>query len=404
MATPTSTETKASGAAANTVTLEHINVPPAQTWNYLRVNETSIEVPRVRGGEANLPTRLTNIETAIGNDATAWIDSAIYEPRLISVPANEQLEEPVLVEVESDRGELSSTGVVLHEGSRASVIVIVADTDRTAAGELDERAAESGHDVMVPEVGKSIAENVPEPVSGSQVRISLDRRAHVDVYEYVLTPDTCRHIESLAIELGEEASADVHQYLLGGKFTAAGVACNLKGDRSNFELTTRYFVDGGEKLDMNYLARQRGRSTRVNIDASGVVSEHAEKTLCDTIDLVCGCKGSRGDENETVVLTGEHMVNRSLPTILCDEEDVEGNHGATIGSMSAEQLQYLLDRGLTTEEAEELFADAIMDDAAMHAPIVKVREAVMKRAAQIQGDAKISDLSEVIDEMTGLEA
>lgn len=378
------------------VTLSKVNVPPAQTWNYLKINGISLEVPAVTGGEGNLPDRLTRIETGIGDAATAWIDSAVPEPRLISVPARTDLDEPILIEVESDRGELASTGVIVHEGAHATIVVVAADTERAAAGMTDERAAQSGIEAVVAEPGKAVPET-DKPISASLLRISADRNAKVDVYEYVAVPTNCRHIEGAAIEADDDASIEVHQYLLGGGTVAAGLAVTQRGARSSFKLDTHYLVHENELLDMNYVARVRGRNARTRIDASGVLSDGAEKTLRDTIDLICGCKGAKGDENETVVVTGDNIVNRSLPVILCDEEDVQGNHGATIGSMSVDQLQYLRDRGLTTDEAEELFGRAVVDDAALNAPVKAARDAVLSRAAELIGDEAAADLIEIFE-------
>ena len=52
-----------------------------------------------------------------------------------------------------------------------------------------------------------------------------------------------------------------------------------------------------------------------------------------------------------LVLGDEQVVNKTMPVILCDEDDVAGNHGATIGSVSPEQIDYLMDRGLSRREA-----------------------------------------------------
>ena len=275
-------------------------------------------------------------------------------------------------------------------------MVVAADTERAAAGMTDERAAQSGIEAVVAEPGKAVPET-DKPISASLLRISADRNAKVDVYEYVAVPTSCRHIEGAAIEADDDASIEVHQYLLGGGTVAAGLAVTQRGARSSFKLDTHYLVHENELLDMNYVARVRGRNARTRIDASGVLSDGAEKTLRDTIDLICGCKGAKGDENETVVVTGDNIVNRSLPVILCDEEDVQGNHGATIGSMSVDQLQYLRDRGLTTDEAEELFGRAVVDDAALNAPVKAARDAVLSRAAELIGDEAATDLIEIFE-------
>ena len=137
---------------------------------------------------------------------------------------------------------------------------------------------------------------------------------------------------------------------------------------------------GSEQLDVNHLARQRGRNTRSEIVTSGVLADSAKKTMRETIDLIHGAKGATGNEIETVLVTGDNIVNKTLPTILCDEDDVAGNHGASIGSVSPEQLGYLADRGISTTEAEALFARAIFDDAVIHAPEAISRAAALSRA------------------------
>ena len=44
----------------------------------------------------------------------------------------------------------------------------------------------------------------------------------------------------------------------------------------------------------------------------------------------------------------------SVPLILCAEEDVEGNHGASIGQLDEDILFYMNSRGLSRAEAELL--------------------------------------------------
>jgi Fe-S cluster assembly scaffold protein SufB len=52
----------------------------------------------------------------------------------------------------------------------------------------------------------------------------------------------------------------------------------------------------------------------------------------------------------------EELVNKTIPLILCDEEDVEGAHGASIGKLSEEVLFYLRARGLSDEAIYSLMA------------------------------------------------
>jgi hypothetical protein len=65
-----------------------------------------------------------------------------------------------------------------------------------------------------------------------------------------------------------------------------------------------------------------------------------------------------GAETEDVLLLGETVVNKTVPLILCAEEDVKGSHGATIGQLDEEMLFYLGSRGISEEKAVDLMAGA----------------------------------------------
>ena len=112
-----------------------------------------------------------------------------------------------------------------------------------------------------------------------------------------------------------------------------------------------------------------------------MLAGRSSKTLRGTIELVHGCKGSVGSEQETVLLADERVVNRTVPVILCDEDDVAGNHGATIGHIRPEQLLYLASRGISPDDAERLFITATYQGAAIDAPDERTRTAVARLAA-----------------------
>ena len=71
--------------------------------------------------------------------------------------------------------------------------------------------------------------------------------------------------------------------------------------------------------------------------------------------------GSVGSENETVLLLGEDAENKTVPVILCAEENVEGSHGATIGELDADTLFYFASRGIDRAAAEAILARAAVE-------------------------------------------
>lgn len=354
-------------ATAATTTLSHINVPAAQTWNYLRINDITMTVPTpTTKGEVltRLPHLFDTVETGIGEEAARWLVSCAGDSRYVEVKASDRQSGPIVVEIDTDAGDIRDTGILVREGADATVVVAV-------HGEGD----------------------VPT-TSASLVRIVAERGAHVSLVEVVAAGEAAQHLEGVGITAAQGATVEVRQYALGGQKVAMGICTNLAETGARLTHDMRYLARGTEVLDVNHLVRQRGRVTRADVTTSGILADSARKTMRETIDLVHGAKGAAGNEIETVLVTGDQVVNKTLPTILCDEDDVAGNHGASIGSVSPEQLAYLADRGISDDEAEALFSRAIFDDAVIHAPEAISRNAALRRAERVLGEEIARDVAE----------
>ena len=91
---------------------------------------------------------------------------------------------------------------------------------------------------------------------------------------------------------------------------------------------------------------------------AGVLTGNADKILRGTIDFRRGAKRGVGHESEDVLLFSPHARNRTAPLILCGEEEVEGQHAASIGRLDEAKLYYLRSRGLSEAQARRLMVDA----------------------------------------------
>lgn len=217
-------------------------------------------------------------------------------------------------------------------------------------------------------------------LAGSTMRVFAGERASVNITVYVCAGAQTTVIEDAGMVLAEDARVRVRHVVLSGQVSVTGLAADLRGERSRIDIDTRYVAAGSEQRDFNYVIRHRGRKTVSNMDANGVLAGQARKCLRGTIELIRGAKGAAGNERETVLLASEGVDNKTVPTILCDEDDVAGNHGATIGHVRPEQLFYAACRGLSAEQTEALFMRSKFEDAWMSAPTDAARAAVARVA------------------------
>ena len=352
-----------------TIKLNRVNVPLAQTWNKLRINSITLEVPRpLSKGEVyqRVPRLFDDVDAGLGPEATQWLIDACNDSDYVEVPTGTATEGPILIYVAGDEGQIADVAIHVREGAVARVCMVASSTEGA------------------------------EKTSASLVRIICEDNACVEVSQVVAVDAAHQHVSGLGIKLGEHARAEVRQYFLGGGRVAAGFATELAGHGSVLDEACRYAAADTEVIDLNHLARARGRNTRETMIAQGYLGDSARKALRQTIDLVHGARGSVGNESDTTIVTGDGVINKTLPTILCDEDDVQGNHGATIGSVSAEQLGYLACRGLAQDEAEQLFVRAIYEDALMHAPCAEARTAVLAGAERRLGTDIAAEMNETL--------
>ena len=336
------------------ILINRANVPAAQTWNRLRANSLSVTVPdHADAGKVYLPLpRLfERIECGMGQEVTDYVESQAFKSDFYNVPARTKREEPIVVAVSAAQNQCANTGIIVREGAEATVVIAAFAGD--ADGDVP-TGSDANDDAL--------------PTSAALTRVVVEAGAKLHLIEMLGVNEGQQHLESVGLEIHQDAAVDVKQYALGGSTIGLGLTANLVGARARLDLNNRYHATHEETLDINHLVRMRGTSTRAQLTESGVLNEAAKKTLRATIDLVRGAKDAQGNEIETVMILGDDVVNKTMPVILCDEDDVAGNHGATIGSVSPEQLDYLAARGLSRQAAEQLFIRALFEDAIINAP------------------------------------
>lgn len=338
------------------VLIDRANVPAAQTWNRLRANSLSVTVPNHADAGTvylPLPRLFERIECGMGQEVTDYVESQAFKSDFYNVPAHTRREDPIVVAVSAAQNQCANTGIIVREGAEATVVIAA------FAGDVDGDAP-TGSDAN--------ASGGALPTSAALTRIVVEAGAKLHLIEMLGVNEGQQHLESVGLEIHQDAAVDVKQYALGGSTIGLGLTANLVGARARLDLNNRYHATHEETLDINHLVRMRGTSTRAQLTESSVLNEEAKKTLRATIDLVRGAKDAQGNEIETVMILGDDVVNKTMPVILCDEDDVAGNHGATIGSVSPEQLDYLAARGLSRQAAEQLFIRALFEDAIINAP------------------------------------
>ncbi len=374
-----------------------VNPLPAPTWNWLRVNDTDIRVeeePMEAVCIVNLlgeisdsamleeedVEKLLSAESGMGKEFAGWIAGCPVDPVVLTTTVGMKPEKPAVLDYYSTPGAMTAARcqLVARKGSEMTVVMRISGKSAWDLGTLwDEKLGDMAEQ-------EAETEESVEASLASETRILVEDGAKVHLVQICDPGEKLSVYSDVAAVLGEDSEFTLLQITLGRENTLFGAAADLRGDRSRLKIDAAYNAAKDQQVDINYVARHRGVNTESEIKVDGVLRAGAKKAFRGTIDFIRGCSGSKGDEREDVLLLDEDVVNRTVPLILCTEEDVEGSHGATIGDLSEESLYYFRSRGISDEAAYQLLADGRMAAALRKIPVKEIRDELLAAYGEVE--------------------
>lgn len=339
-----------------------LNPLPVLTWNWLRMNKAAFSE------EAEFATKPATLETsglpagatftsgnapqaqeaaapngaqipgAMGKDFDALLEQNAAPTATLELKDGFNQSEAIFVRAKLDDGAASFQRLIVKAGDNVEANVII-----------EWAGAQSGAD------GKQADKNA-RGLNAFQTKIEAGRDSKIRVATVQLLPKGFVHVNDIGTAAGENSTVQISQLELGAKKIYQGIRSALSQTRAAFIHNAAYCLDKDRELDMNFIAEQTGRDTQSLMNVYGTLKDSAKKTYRGTIDFKRGCAGSVGNETEDVLLLSQDVVNKSIPLILCDEEDVQGEHGATIGRLDESVLFYMNARGVSLEEAQKMMA------------------------------------------------
>ena len=168
----------------------------------------------------------------------------------------------------------------------------------------------------------------------------------------------------IAIENDVEKNAQLTHNLieLGGKNKISNYYSTLSGDYSKNILKNIYLGTNNDLIDINYNIEILGKNAKCNIESQGAITDLSKKNFKGTIDFKKGSCKSEGTENENCMILSNKAKSKSLPMLLCHEEDVNGEHGVSSGKLDESKLFYIMTKGISYNDAKKLIVKANFDE------------------------------------------
>lgn len=187
-----------------------------------------------------------------------------------------------------------------------------------------------------------------------QTKILVKEGARLNLIKLQNNGEMCQYVDETLIQVEDRASINIIDLQLGSEKMIVNYHANLQGYESQCFVNSLYIASENKGIDLSFTANHMGKKTQSNIMGKGVLSGQAKKVFRGTLNFERGSTKSVGKEEESVLLLSEHVKSDSIPALMCSEDDVIGEHGASIGQIDDNQLFYLMSRGLSETEAKLL--------------------------------------------------
>ena len=289
------------------------------------------------------------IRTGMGIDVDELMISVGAKCDIYTVEENVKVSEPVIIEYKMKDGEGCISSQVIHAKKGSEINVILAyESEKDFGG-----------------------------FHGISTRLLAEEDAKINLYKIQMLGDKFIHFDDIGGACFKGGAIGVTTLELGAKKAWTGCLVNLVEKEAELISNMGYLVRYDNFLDVNYIADQRGKNTNSVMHAKGVLMDSATKVFRGTIDFKNGSSGSAGDEQEDTLMLSPDVINRSMPVILCQEEDVDGRHGATIGQLGEDLLFYMQTRGIDEENAKRMMIRARLDSVARTIPDKELEQRVI---------------------------
>ena len=244
--------------------------------------------------------------------------------RVVDVPAEAELTEPVRVRLIGDRRETVHGHVLVRVGAFAKVTIVVGHKGSTDYTELVSVVAGDGANVTV-----------------------------VSLQDW---EDDTHHLAQHDVVVGRDATVRHIAVTIGGGIVRMNTNASYAGPGGSFEGLGVYFADAGQHLEHRLFVDHEAPHCSSNVEYKGALQgETAHTVWVGDVLIRAAAEGTDTYElNRNLVLTDGARAD-SVPNLEIETGEIVGaGHASTTGRFDDLQLFYLQSRGIDADTARRL--------------------------------------------------
>lgn len=201
------------------------------------------------------------------------------------------------------------------------------------------------------------------------VEIVVEKNAHV---RYTTIQNWSNNILNLVTQrarVGENGFMEWVDGNIGSMTTMKYPACILEGDYARGSTITIAVAKKGQYQDSGARMIHIGKHTSSNIVSKSVVSQGGVANFRGTVRMHENAQGSKSHVECDTLILDDISRSDTIPHNQIKNDDSFIEHEATVSKINADQLFYLMSRGLSEKEATQMIIMGFIDPFAKELPM-----------------------------------
>jgi Fe-S cluster assembly protein SufB len=196
------------------------------------------------------------------------------------------------------------------------------------------------------------------------------------IFNFVTKRGDCR---------GARSKISWTQVETGSAITWKYPSCILRGDDSRGEFYSIAISNGYQQVDSGTKMLHLGANTSSRVISKGIAAGHSQNTYRGQISAHRKAVNARNFTNCDSLLIGNKCGAHTVPYIEAKNSSALFEHEATTSKISDDQLFYVMQRGLSAEEATALIVNGFVRDVLQQLPMEFAVEAQKLIAISLEG-------------------
>lgn len=197
------------------------------------------------------------------------------------------------------------------------------------------------------------------------VNINLEERAVLDMVVMQNEHNKSCHNTSFKINLGKGSILNLHLITLHGGELSNNVEVKLNGKNGECYVNGLYLADGTQRINTHVNVWHNVPECKSSQLFKGVLEGDSVTMFTGNIYVAKDAQKTEAYQANNNLLTSSTAKAYTQPHLEIYADDVKCSHGATVGSLNADELFYMRQRGIALSEAkllqQQAFAYAVLE-------------------------------------------